>query len=174
MPLNGQIRAGSQKRRGRSPGATEVPGNSVLAAGDGADDEEGLLAGRYGFRQWGVRRFVRPVLLAGEEAEEGPALAGEVVTNRSAERGITRFERVEDCPLRHLAGDFQLHIASHLCERSEMVRKHYANRANVHIGNKDPFAVEPGRIVTCDSVLAGSAASQIFLSLFQVAKRNAS
>jgi hypothetical protein len=85
------LRSGSQIRKKQK----EVK-PSGLAAGDGADNQKGLLAGDDGVRERGVRRFVGEVFFAGEEAEERAALMGDVIADGAAEHRILALEGIED------------------------------------------------------------------------------
>src|SRR5260370_40479016 len=55
-----------------------------LAAGNGPDNPQGLRPRHDRLGQRGVRRFVRQVLLAGEEAQHLAALLRDVVADRPA------------------------------------------------------------------------------------------
>ena len=68
----------------------------VLAAGNGPDDDKRLLSGCDRVGQWGVRRLMGQIFLAGEESQEGTALLRDVVADGSAQHGIAGLERVED------------------------------------------------------------------------------
>src|SRR5919205_122699 len=100
------------------------------AAGDGADDEEGLFSGGDLSRQGGVGRVVREVAPAGEEANVGPALAGRVVADGAAERGVGAFERVEHGARRDRARDFQLDFALDARERAQGLRQEDADHGS--------------------------------------------
>ncbi len=91
-----------------------------LAAGSGSDDEEGLGAACDGFGEWGIGRLVGDVLFADEEAQEGAALLCVVITNGSAERGVSRFEGVDDGALGDGAFDIDGDFSSYLREGAEM------------------------------------------------------
>jgi hypothetical protein len=65
-----------------------------LAAGDGSDDEKGFGGGDDRWRERGIGRLVREIFVAGEEAEEGAALAGGVVADGSAELGEPELDGV--------------------------------------------------------------------------------
>src|SRR5690348_1469088 len=67
----------------------------ALTAGDGPDDEKRLRPGRDRVGQRRVRGLVRQIPLAGEEAQERPALGAHMVADRPAEHGIARLEGVE-------------------------------------------------------------------------------
>src|SRR5918992_4240036 len=63
-----------------------------LAAGDGAHNHKRRGSCRDCLGQQRVRRFVRQILLAGEESYEGPALLRHLVTDRAAQHRIARLE----------------------------------------------------------------------------------
>src|SRR5262245_49038584 len=90
----------------------------------GADDEERLPTRRDRIRQVGIRQLVGQVLLAREEAHEGAAALGEVVTNRPAQHRVAGLERVEDGALRDGALDFDLDLAVDARELPEVCREH--------------------------------------------------
>jgi hypothetical protein len=46
---------------------------------------------------------VREILLAGEEADEGPALLADVIANGSAQHGVLLLQSVQDGALRYWA-----------------------------------------------------------------------
>jgi hypothetical protein len=95
----------------------------ALAAGDGTDHDEGFLTGGDGFGKRCVGRFVREILLAGEEAKEGAALFGDVIANRALQHGIAGFERVEDRSLRDGAVDFDFNFVADAGEGAKMLWK---------------------------------------------------
>ena len=68
----------------------------LLAAGNGAEDDEGLVAVCDGGGEFCVGGVVGPVFFADEEAQEGTALFGGVVADGAAELGVGLFEGVED------------------------------------------------------------------------------
>ncbi len=71
-----------------------------LAASDGVNNEKGLGPSGHGLGQQRIGRFQRQLLLAGEEANDRPALGSRIV--RSI--GYWRFECVENRPLGNGAG----------------------------------------------------------------------
>lgn len=79
----------------------------VLAAGDGADDDQGFGAVRDCGGEWGVGGFKREIFFAGEDAQEGAPLAGDLVTDGAAQHGVAGFEGVEDGALGDGGRDFQ-------------------------------------------------------------------
>jgi len=92
--------------------AAPVKPLSPLAAGDGAYDEEGFRTGGDGVGEKRVRRLVRKILRAREEAEEGAAFERDVIADSAAEHGIGGFERVEDGAERNGARDVEKDFAS--------------------------------------------------------------
>ena len=68
----------------------------LLAAGNGAEDDEGLVAVCDGGGEFCVGGVVGPVFFADEEAQEGTALFGGVVADGAAELGVGVLEGVED------------------------------------------------------------------------------
>jgi hypothetical protein len=56
--------------------------NGLLAAGNGPNDEKRLGPRRDRVGQWGIRRLMGQILLAGEEPQERPALLGDLVADR--------------------------------------------------------------------------------------------
>src|ERR1700722_6671641 len=67
----------------------------LSAARNGSDNQKRLGAGGHRGGQRLIRRLVGPILLAGEEAQEGAALQSDVIANRAAQHGIAGLERVE-------------------------------------------------------------------------------
>ena len=102
-----------------------------LAAGYGPNDQKRLSPGRDRFGQWGVRRLMGQILLAGEEPQERPALLGDLVADRPAQHGIAGLERVEDRALRHLTFDVELHLAADARQHPQMIRKHHSDHGSV-------------------------------------------
>ena len=70
---------------------------------------------------------MRIILGAGEEAEEGPALKGDVIANGAAEHGITGFEGVEDGTLGNRTDYFELDLGAGAGQRAEMSGQGYAD-----------------------------------------------
>src|SRR3954452_19039641 len=81
-----------------------------LAAGDRADDEERLGAGRHRVWQRRIWRFVRQILFAREEPHERSPPLRLAIANRSAKHRVSSFDRVEDRPLRHRRSDLNAHL----------------------------------------------------------------
>lgn len=69
---------------------------SLLATGYGPHNQKRFAGGHDGVRQRRVGRLVREVLFTSEEPDEGTALAGDLVAQSSAQRGIARLECVEN------------------------------------------------------------------------------
>ena len=103
----------------------------ALAPGNGPDNDERLLPGRDRVGQWGIRRLMGQIFLAGEEAQEWPALLRDLVADRPAQHGIAGFERVEDRPQRDRAVEFKFYFAADVRQRSQMLRNY----------NSDHFAI---------------------------------
>jgi hypothetical protein len=61
--------------------------------------------------QRGIGKLIGQVLLAGEEAQEWPALLRDLIADRPAKHGIPGFESVEHRALRGLSFDFEIHLA---------------------------------------------------------------
>jgi hypothetical protein len=93
-----------------------------LAAGNGPDDQKGLLPGRDFVGQWGIRRFMGQILLAGEEPQEWPALLRDMVSNGASKHGIASLERVKNRTLRGRALNFELHLTVDARQRPQMCR----------------------------------------------------
>lgn len=92
----------------------------MLAAGDGADDEEGFLAGDDFGRQRRVPGFVGEVFGAGEETQEWAALHGIVVADCATEHGIASFQFIQDRTQGGWDGEFESDLAVHVSECAEM------------------------------------------------------
>ena len=74
-----------------------------LTTGDRSHHHQGLRSAGDCVGQRLVRRLVRQILLAGEEADERPPLLRGVVANRSAQHRIACLQRVEHRALRRRA-----------------------------------------------------------------------
>jgi hypothetical protein len=102
-----------------------------LAASDGAYDEEWFLSCRHFYRQRGVRRVVRQVLLAGKETEEGPANLRNVITDGPPQHRIASLKSVQDRPLSDLPFDLEAHLAVDASQCPQMCRKLNPDHRNV-------------------------------------------
>jgi hypothetical protein len=122
------LRSGPTKCVGPPVGMTEK--SWKLAAGDGADDEERFFAGRDFGREQGVRRFVRDILGAGEEAQEGAALQGVVIADGAAKHWVARFEFIEHGAQCGRSGEFKSDLAAHVSQRAEMRGEYDANHGS--------------------------------------------
>ena len=67
------------------------------------------------------------ILLAGEEAHEGPPLLRDVIADGAAERRITGLQGIENRAQCDVAVDFEPHFAIDLRERAQMRRENDAN-----------------------------------------------
>ena len=92
----------------------------TLTAGHGAEDYKGFSATGDRVGEGSVRRIVGEVLFAGEEADKGSAFLGDVIADRSSQDWIARLESVENSALCYRAIHFQLHLAIHASELSQM------------------------------------------------------
>src|SRR5260221_9213305 len=91
-----------------------------LTAGHGTDDDQGLGSGRDRIGERGVRRFVGPILFAGEEAHEGAALVRDLVADGAAQHRIMGLEGVEHRALRHRTFDVEGHLALDMRQLAQM------------------------------------------------------
>jgi hypothetical protein len=104
-----------------------------LAAGNGPYDDKGLCPRRDRVGQRGVRRFMGQILLAGEEAQERPALLRDVVADCTAQHRIAGLKRVEHRALRGLTLDVELDLASDVRQRPQMWRQYDSDHDRVII-----------------------------------------
>src|SRR6266699_1367914 len=112
----------------RLPWATARP----LSRDARSDNEKLLCAGGNQLRQWRVRRVVRQVPRAREEAQERPALRRDMVADRPAQHRIPCLERVEDRRAREwMAADIERDLASDLRQRLPVRRQHDADHGSV-------------------------------------------
>src|SRR5437588_7444032 len=92
-----------------------------LAPGNGPDNDKRFLARRDRVGQWGIRRLMGQILLAGEEAQERPALLRDLVADRPAQHRKACLKRVEDRLQRQLAVDLKLYLTADVRQRSQML-----------------------------------------------------
>jgi len=92
-----------------------------LTARNGADHQKGLLARDNRIRQGSVRRLMRQILFACEEAQERPALQRDVIADSATQHRILRFECVEYGAQRHRGLDFELHLSACFRQRAQML-----------------------------------------------------
>ena len=104
---------------------------SGLAAGDGADDQEGFFAGNDLGGQCEVGSFVGEIFGAGEEAQEGAALQRVMVADGAAQHGIGRLEGIQDRAKCGWTLDGKGDLAGNMGEGPEMVRKYNANHGGI-------------------------------------------
>ena len=71
------------------------------------------------------------VLLAGEEAQERPALLCDVVADGAAQHGIAGLERVEDRALRDLSLDLEHQLAADVRQVAQMWREYDSDHVGV-------------------------------------------
>jgi hypothetical protein len=117
------------------PHSSQQPGISKYesASRNSSHDQKRLGAADHTVGQWGVGSFVREVLAAGEEADEGAAFVGDMVADRAAEDGIRRFQRVEDGALRGAVANIERDFAADAGECSQMRRKLDPDRHHVYV-----------------------------------------
>ncbi len=79
-----------------------------------------------------VRRLVRQVLRASEEAQERPALRSDVVADRAAQHRIPRLERVEHRRPRERAPfrDLQRHLVVDPRQGPQVRRQHHSDHGS--------------------------------------------
>jgi hypothetical protein len=77
----------------------------------------------YSFGQRRVRRFVRQILVAGEESYERPALPGNVIAESAGQHWVARFQCIQDRTLRYRTWDLQFHLAAHTGQGPQMGRE---------------------------------------------------
>src|SRR5258708_3899907 len=96
---------------------------STLTPGNRAQDDQRLLPRYHRIGQWSVWRLMRQILLASEEAQEGPTLLRDMVADRPPQHRIAGLKRVEDRAQRGLAVDLELYFTAHFRQRSQMLRE---------------------------------------------------
>ena len=96
----------------------------TLTAGDGPDDLKGLRSRRNRFGERCVWWLVGPILFAGEEPHERPALLGDMVADGPAQHRITGLERIEHRAERNLPLDLELNLCVRAYQRPQMGREH--------------------------------------------------
>jgi hypothetical protein len=74
---------------------------------------------------------VGEILLAGEEAQEGAALLGDLVTDRPPQHRVARLERVEDRALGDPPLDLELDLALDAGERPQVRGQHHPDHGRV-------------------------------------------
>src|SRR6185436_501789 len=91
-----------------------------LSARNRPDHEKRFRPLRHRIRQRCVRRVVRQILLACEEANERTALQRAMVANRAFEHRIATLDRIENRARRDDARYVDLNLSANLRERSQM------------------------------------------------------
>src|SRR5271167_2967879 len=71
------------------------------------------------------------ILLAGEEAQEWPALLRDVVADRTTQHRVAGLDRVEDRALRNRSLDFELQLSTNVGQRSQVLREYDSDHASV-------------------------------------------
>jgi len=71
------------------------------------------------------------VLGAGEEADEGAALEGDVITDGATEHRVLGFEDVQDRALGDRGGDFQADFARNMRQGAEMSGERYTDHGHL-------------------------------------------
>ena len=101
------------------------------AAGDGADDEEGLRTrgDRVGERR--VRQLVGEILATSEEPQERPALLRDVIADRAAQHRVAGFERIDDRTLRSHTLNVELHFAADVRKSAKVRRELNSDHGSV-------------------------------------------
>jgi hypothetical protein len=102
-----------------------------LSAGHGPHDLKRLLSLLDRFREGSVGRFMRQILTAGEEPQEGAALLRCLIASCPNQRGISGLEGIQDQSLRCLSLDIDLHLAVDSRQRSEVERQHDTDHFSV-------------------------------------------
>src|SRR6266576_6252017 len=114
------------------PAMFSIPDDFCLSPDDRPDNQERLCACGDQLRQWRVRRVVRQIPRAREEAQEWPALRRDMVADRPAQHRIARLERVEHrCACEWMAADIERDLAADLRQRLQVRRQHDADHGSV-------------------------------------------
>jgi len=123
----------NERENGRKFIATGCAGHweEGSAASHRSDDHERLGPGQDGRRQRRARRLVRPILAAGKETDEGPALEGGGIADGSAKDGVAGLESIKDGRDGRRAGDFQFYLAVDAGERAEVEGQDDADHGRV-------------------------------------------
>jgi hypothetical protein len=83
---------------------------------------------------------VGEILLAGEEAQERPALLCVVITDGAAQHGVADLQRIEHRALRHRPPDFKFHVTANLRQGPEVGRKYDPDHMSlIMFGRLDSF-----------------------------------
>ena len=118
----------------RYPGMTPIAilWKRELAASDGTDNEQRLVAGGDRLRQGGIGRFLGKVFRTRKESHEGAALPRDVIANCAAQHRITRFNCVDHRANRDRAAHLKMNLAAYVRQGTKMWGKHHANRSRGH------------------------------------------
>jgi len=117
-------------------GRPALPSRAKLGGCRNCDNSEFSLAARNGpydnkrlrprcNRVWQrcVRRFMRQIFLAGEEAQKRPALERVVIADRAAQHRILSLKRIQHGALRGRAINFDHHLAPDMGQGPEVLWK---------------------------------------------------
>ncbi len=100
-------------------------------SGYSANDQKRFPAGNNVIRQRRIRRFVREILGASKEPQEGAPLLGHVITNRAAEHRVLHFKRIEDGSGRDRPLQVQLNLALNVAKCPQVMRQYNTNHGSV-------------------------------------------
>ncbi len=92
-----------------------------LASRNRPYDEKRLCSGRDRIGQQCVRRLVRKIFLASEEAQERPALQGNVIADGPPQHGIASLKHVQRRAQCDRASDLDDHFGTNMRKRSQML-----------------------------------------------------
>src|SRR5215469_1146290 len=106
-------------------------GNELHSARDRSNHQKWVFARSHRLRQRRIWRFMRQVFLAGKKAQERTTLLRDMVSNRSQQHGITRFQRIQHRSLRDWICDLQHHLAAHVRQRAQMLWQHNPDHCSV-------------------------------------------
>src|SRR5258706_3392570 len=73
---------------------------------------------------------MREIPRASEESQKGPALCGDVIADRAAQRGIASLERIEKGPARDPPCDVQRHLGVDARQRPQVCRQRHADHGS--------------------------------------------
>jgi hypothetical protein len=129
---NSAIRADGQRTRQHAEDQLSPPCYLICdvtksAAGDRAENDEGLARGEDGLGKRRVGALVREVFLAGEVAYERSALEGVVIADSAAEHRVPRFERIQGGANGRRRGDFERNLSVHARQIAKVGGQHDAD-----------------------------------------------
>src|ERR1035441_2343284 len=103
----------------------------TLPAANSPNQQERLRPGRHRIGERGVWRFVRKILLAGEEPHERPALLRDVIADGPPQHRVAGLEGIQNRTLRGRPLDVELHFARDLGQRAQMRRENDSDHGSV-------------------------------------------